>query len=393
MEGKVLLQDLAQSIAAKRKMQRKDAETFLKAFFETISDGILLDKTVKVKGLGTFKMIEVQDRESVNVNTGERIVIPGHSKISFTPDNELKDEVNKPFALFQTVIINEGTSIEEMEKVDTPSVGQEVDVASGIPDTEDIPEDDMTAILPTEETVAISSQPAPLVGEDPASEPFREEPSETEEPDVQEPSSKTDIPVSPASEQEAAQSVGQPFVVKDKRPSWWYVGPAMTGLLFAFFWIVFLVGYFTGSNHWNYLENIFNKTAQNPVIMIDTVLVEKFIEPDSVFVKEMEDSLRNVIREEGRVKNELPEKQVQQPAKPEPKSQTVAEDRKSRAIFEITGLKGVRIIQWGDYLLKIVRQEYGTDDALRYVISYNNFTDPDNLPVGTEVKLPKLKQK
>ena len=173
MEGKVLLQDLAQSIAAKRKMQRKDAETFLKAFFETISDGILLDKTVKVKGLGTFKMIEVQDRESVNVNTGERIVIPGHSKISFTPDNELKDEVNKPFALFQTVIINEGTSIEEMEKVDTPSVGQEVDVASGIPDTEDIPEDDMTAILPTEETVAISSQPAPLVGEGAAPEPFR----------------------------------------------------------------------------------------------------------------------------------------------------------------------------------------------------------------------------
>ena len=141
------------------------------------------------------------------------------------------------------------------------------------------------------------------------------------------------------------------------------------------------------------MENIFNKTAQNPVILIDTVLVEKFIEPDSVFVKEMEDSLRNVIREEGRAKNELPEKQVQQSAKPEPKSQTVAEDRKSRAIFEITGLKGVRIIQWGDYLLKIVRQEYGTDDALRYVISYNNFTDPDNLPVGTEVKLPKLKQK
>ena len=112
MEGKVLLQDLAQSLATKRNLKSKDAETFLKAFFETISDGILQDSIVKIKGLGTFKMIEVQNRESVNVNTGERIVIPGHSKISFTPDTELKEQVNKPFALFQTVVINDGTSLE-----------------------------------------------------------------------------------------------------------------------------------------------------------------------------------------------------------------------------------------------------------------------------------------
>ena len=119
MEGKVLLQDLAQSLAAKRNAQRKDVEAFMKAFFETIREGILQDKIVKIKGLGTFKMIDVQDRESINVNTGERIMIPGHSKISFTPDNELKDQVNKPFALFQTVIINEGTSLEDMERVDS----------------------------------------------------------------------------------------------------------------------------------------------------------------------------------------------------------------------------------------------------------------------------------
>ena len=125
MEGKVLLQDLAQSLASNRGMQRKDAETFLKAFFETISEGILQDKMVKIKGLGTFKMIEVQERESVNVNTGERIVIPGHSKINFTPDVELKDQVNKPFALFQTVIINEGTSLEDMEKIGESPVPEE----------------------------------------------------------------------------------------------------------------------------------------------------------------------------------------------------------------------------------------------------------------------------
>ena len=67
--------------------------------------------------------------------------------------------------------------------------------------------------------------------------------------------------------------------------------------------------------------------------------------------------------------------------------------KKTPVAYEIVGQKGVRTIQWGDYLLKIVRQEYGTDDALKYVVSYNNFKDPNNLPVGTEVRLPKLKEK
>ncbi len=70
-----------------------------------------------MKGLGTFKLIDVLDRESVNVNTGERIVIPGHSKLSFTPETALRDLINKPFADFQAVALNEGTSIEEMESV------------------------------------------------------------------------------------------------------------------------------------------------------------------------------------------------------------------------------------------------------------------------------------
>ena len=160
MEGKVLLQDLAQSLAAKRKMQKKDAEAFLKAFFETISNGILDDKIVKIKGLGTFKMIEVQDRESVNVNTGERIVIPGHSKISFTPDAELKDEVNKPFALFQTVIINDGTSIEDMEKVDVPPV----DNSQVIEDSQNNKTEESVAV---QEPVVSDNQPIASVVEEP----------------------------------------------------------------------------------------------------------------------------------------------------------------------------------------------------------------------------------
>ena len=384
MEGKVLLQDLAQSLAAKRKMQKKDAEAFLKAFFETISNGILDDKIVKIKGLGTFKMIEVQDRESVNVNTGERIVIPGHSKISFTPDAELKDEVNKPFALFQTVIRNDGTSIEDMEKVDVPPV----DNSQVIEDSQNNKTEESVAV---QEPVVSDNQPIASVVEEPVI------PTEPETPVVPEESVVPVTPVAtPASEAPAEPKIenvssltSQPTV--SCKHSWWYISPAMTALLFAFFWIVLLVGYFVGSNNWVYLEKIFNKPTQETVVQIDTVLVEKLVEPDSVYIQGLEDSLRNVISQETKVKKELPKTLVQQPAKTEAKP--VAVTKKSPVAFEIVGYKGTRTIQWGDYLLKIVRQEYGTEDALKYVISYNNFTNPDNLPVGTEIKLPKLKEK
>lgn len=116
--NKINWQDLAADLMTKNGMQRKEAETFVRAFFDTLAQGIMEDKSVKVKALGTFKMVDVQERESVNVNTGERFTISGHAKIGFLPDNALKELVNKPFADFQTVILNEGTSQEDMESID-----------------------------------------------------------------------------------------------------------------------------------------------------------------------------------------------------------------------------------------------------------------------------------
>lgn len=380
MEGKVLLQDLAQSLAAKKKIQRKDAETFLKAFFETISEGILQDKIVKIKGLGTFKMIEVQDRESVNVNTGERITIPGHSKISFTPDSELKDEVNKPFALFQTVIINEGTSIEDMERVDKVE-GEDPKDEPVVEEKVEVPEPE---VMPDEPEIPVKKTPD--IPESP------EDPEKPEKPEVPEKPEATAVE-KPCTEQ---------LYIPAKR-NWWYVSPAMTALLFAFIWIAALVGYFIGSNNWIQLGNYFQKPSQEPVVQVDTVFVEKLVEPDSTYIQTLEDSLRDVIVQEGKIKKEQPKEQPAQVAKPTPKTenkpvaevkkQAAAGQKKSPVAFEIVGYKGTRTIQWGDYLLKIVRQEYGTEDALKYVISYNSFTDPNNLPVGTEIKLPKLKEK
>lgn len=103
------LQDLAAAIAKKHGLEQDKTEVLVKTFFETIEGGLYEDKSVKIKGLGTFKVVEVEPRESVNVNTGERVVIEGHEKINFSPEAALKDLVNKPFAQFETVVLNDGT--------------------------------------------------------------------------------------------------------------------------------------------------------------------------------------------------------------------------------------------------------------------------------------------
>ena len=113
--------DLAAILADSYGMDAKTSQTFVKTVFEIVEEFIAKDKLVKIKGFGTFKLINVSDRESVNVNTGERIVIAGHSKLTFTPDSALKDAVNRPFADFETTTLNEGTSIEEMERLPMPN--------------------------------------------------------------------------------------------------------------------------------------------------------------------------------------------------------------------------------------------------------------------------------
>ncbi len=118
MDKKVLLQDLADGLVKRRGLAKKDADQFVRTVFDIVSQYLEVDKLVKIKGLGTFKVIQVSSRESVNVNTGERIRIDGHAKVTFVPDAVLKDEVNKPFVHFETVVINDSTPLEDMERMD-----------------------------------------------------------------------------------------------------------------------------------------------------------------------------------------------------------------------------------------------------------------------------------
>ena len=115
--GKVSVAWIAEAIAGKHGLTQKDAEQFVATFFDLINEALHEEKMVKVKGLGTFKVIDVRERESINVNTGERVVIESHGKISFTPDPIMRDLVNKPFAQFETVMLNDDVDIEELNAV------------------------------------------------------------------------------------------------------------------------------------------------------------------------------------------------------------------------------------------------------------------------------------
>ncbi len=114
--SKISLSDLVQRLAEKSGISQQDAELFIRKMFDVANEGLQSDKLVKMKWLGTFKVMAVKDRESVDVNTGERIIIEGRDKISFTPDNILKEIVNKPFAQFETVVVNDGVNFDEIDR-------------------------------------------------------------------------------------------------------------------------------------------------------------------------------------------------------------------------------------------------------------------------------------
>jgi len=119
MDNKINQSQLAELLAQSGGLSKTAAEQFVKSFFDIITERVLQEGLVKVKGFGTFKLSQMENRESVNVNTGERITIEGHQKITFIPDAELKDSVNSPFSAFETVMLSEEQA-GELARMDTP---------------------------------------------------------------------------------------------------------------------------------------------------------------------------------------------------------------------------------------------------------------------------------
>ena len=123
--AKIGNKELAQALTKKYGLDRTAAENFVEQMIDVLNEGLQYEKQVKVKGLGTFKITSVASRKSVDVNTGEPIIIEGRDKISYTPDASIRDQVNKPFAQFETVVVNEGVDFSEIDEKFADSMKEE----------------------------------------------------------------------------------------------------------------------------------------------------------------------------------------------------------------------------------------------------------------------------
>ena len=166
MNNRVGIRELAMALVNKNKLSLKEAENFVATMFDTLNVGLNDDKQVKLKGLGTFKVMSVSARKSVDVNTGEPIIIDGRDKISFTPDSTMKDLVNKPFAQFDTVVINDGVDLKELERMDWTETASYIELAP-LNDSSDDAEATPTSTLPPSKIETAVNQAADALASTP----------------------------------------------------------------------------------------------------------------------------------------------------------------------------------------------------------------------------------
>lgn len=339
MENKITLSQLARTLAQKMGMPQKKAEAFLKEFFDSIAENVKTDKLVKVKGLGTFKLIDVNDRESVNVHTGERIVIPGHSKLSFTPEASLRDAVNRPFADFQTVVINDETNLEDMERV--PQEEPET-----VAEPETVEQQAEPEVAPEQESAAEQVTPSAEESEElPSSEPEKSEPEpvvEVEEEVVAVPEEKKEEPV----KQETVKA-------EQKKPR----SGARTFVMIVVALLLCVFSYFVG--HYSLLEGLLPKQKQEPVKQQVVEAAPDTIKAEPVQVEPVEE--------------------VQYAQVPDGK-------------YKIVGTRKTHVMKPGDYITRIALKEYGDKEMAQYIIVHNAFSNPDKVPIGQEIKLPELQE-
>lgn len=162
--AKTILQEIAARVAKKHNITIKSAESFVSQFFDVVKEGLDADKQVKVKGFGTFKVVTVKPRESINVRTGERVVIESHDKVNFTPDATMKELVNRPFSQFETVELKDDVDFEDIPHDEEPAVEEPVV-------EEPVIEEAVTEEAVTEEPVVEEA-----VTEEPTEEPVVEKP-------------------------------------------------------------------------------------------------------------------------------------------------------------------------------------------------------------------------
>lgn len=392
MNEKITLQDLVELLSEKNDMTKKNADAFLRCMFDLIEEALTNEKYVKVKGLGTFKLTEVDSRESMNVNTGERIEIQGHTKISFTPDTTMKELINKPFSHFETVILNDGVELEDTPFDIEPKVEEMADEM-----VEKIIEEPQVEVEPVvEDKVEVAEEPvvSPVVDEpipvEEVSESVEEEPKEieaavVEEPEVPEPVVIEEKPVEVEEkvepvEEEISEEVSiseekvevkpEIFVPEAPRAENKTTFKVLIGIivvllliiLFGVYWIFFRQE--KVDTNWEYTAPV-KETAS--VVQVEE---QQAVKEDTLLVSE--------------------DTMVVQPVQEE-QTMVLPED----VVYEITGTITTLTLEPGQTLVKLALKYYGSKNFWPYIVQHNPdvIKDADRVPKGATIKIPKLEPK
>ena len=401
--GKLTIQDIAKVLSDRKGLSKNDASNFVNEMFDIIQQALERDMVVKVKGFGTFKIIDVDPRESVNVNTGERVLIEGHNKITFTPDQLLKEIVNKPFSQFETVVLNEGVDFAE----DTTSeayVTPEVKAAS-MPLVDFVDEDpSFEKPIPLGEN-KVTDAPAP------DAEPMSVEasaPVVESEPVSSSASIATEEPVyeaveTPANEEFVKEPEEEPDYEDEEEGS----GSRK--------WLMAAVALLLGLGVGYLLGNYFPMKGEQPVeapkppVEMSKTVVEDTLVVDSIKAavsapeaeqpaepivdKPVEAPKPEVKAEETKpVETVKPAAVAPKPVAPEVDKYAAMDARVRTGAYRIVGTEKVVKVKEGDNLRRIAQRTLGPDMEC-YLEVYNGLKAASPLKIGQEIKIPKLQLK
>ena len=394
--GKISLQDLASVLVERWHLGKKEASMFVNEMFFVIQKSLDEDKIVKVKGLGTFKIIDVDDRESVDVNTGDRVLIEGHGKITFTPDALMKELVNKPFSQFETVVLNEGVDfndaavnqpeettgdvLDEIEDSSAPLVefvDESHDEKSVEPESLK-PEPVAVADLPKEEETATEDISEEITESDTSQETPQEESEEASE-EIEE--------TEGAGESEETEETEETVVIDDfeegpgfKKYLKW-IGLVLLALA------VFLIGYLAGRGPKTTpqepkTEIVKNDTVKNLPNDSDTVDMQTEVEEESLEDEEVADDDEETMEDEEEAKEE---------ERPLDKWEAM-DARVKTGAYRIIGTDTVVKAKAGDNLTRIGNRLLGPGMEC-YLEVYNGLSAGAVLSAGQEIKIPKVELK
>lgn len=403
--------------AADETLDKKTCEAFARTLFEVVEEALLSDKFVKVKGFGTFKLVAVSDRESVNINTGERFQIEGHTKVSFIPDNTLKEEINRPFAHFETIDLSDETQQAELDAIDAAAAEEALENEEAEETVEEVAEE-MPADEPTEEVVeeeVMEEVPEEVLKEEPVEEteepmeePVATEPQtivtaekkEEEPAKAEEPAADTTLESEKAPEPEAEEQEEAPTALPvsyeyteqpPRRPFNWWKAIGVFFLVFALMLLSYFAGYYRllcpciiGLPEWTEPQPVQPAAKVQPA---KTAPAKPQPAPaESTAPKISENSLNPENPEQ-------PESRKSKPAKPDPaprKQQSAPAEVAPAPPADTTVATQPHTVARGETLYSIARKYYGSDKYVNVIIRHNRIKNPNNIEKGTTLQIPIL---